>query len=369
MIFFTLYYLLFFCLAFLLVPKFYSYNSKIIKEFNCQKLLLLLLFMLLFFGFGFFGYDTENYYFFYKSTKPLGQFHIYECKKECLFYLLMSICKTLGMNYVGFRCINMFLDLVLLFYIFQYYLNKKLWSFAFIIYFLFGGMNFSIDFIRNGKSLLFFLIAIKHLNEKNYIRFILFSICSFLFHITAVVLVISCFFTRIFLKKKFVLILFYIGLIMALSGNGIGKLLLSLFQNSISGEIGELLKDYANDKWTVSHGFSFGMIERVISFFIVYKYQDKLLKDYCFSKYFIAFMYIHIFICFYFLDFTIIYERLASLYKIGYWILFPLIFNYQSGKKKNYIYLILFLYGLLKVYQNFNHDIYLPNQFILENGL
>ncbi|MCI6890811.1 MAG: EpsG family protein [Treponema sp.] len=368
MISFTLFYISFFIIAFLFVPKCVNNNSQINCELDLHKYVLLCLCLLLYFGFGLFGYDTKNYYWFYQSTKPLYFFSIFDYKKEHLFYLLMSICKTFGLNYAWFRFINMLLDLILLYNVFNLFLEKKLWSFAFIIFFLFGGMNFSIDFIRNGKSLLFLMIAINYLNENNYKKFIFYSICSFLFHITSIFLVASCFITKIFLNKKFVLFLFCIGFVMGVTGYGLGKVLLPLIQKIFFGELGSLINDYANDSWTVAHGFSFGMIERIISFYIVYKYQDMLLKDYKCSKYFITFMYIHIFICFYFLDFTIIYERLASLYKISYWVLFPQIFNYQSGKKKNYIYVILFFYGLLKVYNNFNHEVYLPNGFILENG-
>lgn len=345
-----------------------NYTSKEIQIEKIQNFIIISTITLCFFGFGLFGYDTENYYDFYDETNKLRNFSFSSYKKETLFYLLISICKSLNISYVGFRFINLLLDFILLYNAFIYFLPRKLLPFAFIIYFLFGGMNFSIDFIRNGKCLCLYLLALKYLDKKQYLKYIIFSVLAFYFHVTAAVMVLATFVYKITLKKKFMLFLVLIGIVLSVLGIGLGKILL-LFQDKMPGQLGMLLNIYASNKWNSAHGLSIGMIERLVSFYIVYKYQDKLLEDYSFSKYFINLMYIYILICFYFIDFSIIYERLASLFKIGYWVLFPLIFNYQkSGKYKNYWYLTLFFYGLLKVYQNFNHIQYLPNKFILQNG-
>ena len=343
---FIIYYILFFFISFLLIPK-VIITSDINKEklLQTQNYVFLVFLTLAFFGLGLVGYDTKNYYTFFDETKTISTFSFSDYNKEYLFFFLISICKSLGISYVWFRFIYMFLDFVLLYIGFQYFLDKRLLPFAFIIYWLFGGMNFSIDFIRNGKSLCFFLLAIKELDKKNKKKFIFFCICSFFFHVTAIILILLIFLYKIFLKKKLVRFLVILGIIISILGFGLGRFLL-IFQNTMPGQIGILLNMYANNAYNTAHGFSLGMIERVISFYIVFKYQDKLLKDYSFAKYFITYMYIYVLICFYFLDFTIIYERLASLYKIGYWILFPILFDYQNGKKKNSLYAILFFYGL-----------------------
>ena len=367
MITFIFYYISFFFICFLFVPRLTN-NQVINNKLDLTILVILFYFSLLFFGFGLFGYDTELYYDFYINTNKLSSLNLSDYKKEWGFYFLISLCKSLNISYVEFRFINMVLDLLLMFYVFRYFLEKKLWSFAFVIYLLFGGLYYNIEAIRNGKSILFFLIALKYLNLKKYCKFVLYCFFSLCFHVSAVFLIFSCFFYKLFLKKKLVFFVFCLGLILSISGKGFGSILLSL-QDKLPGQIGYLILIYAtHPTYNVGHGLSIGLLERIVSFFIVYKYQDEVLKDYSFSKYFIAFMYIYIFLCFYFLDFTIVYERLASLFKIGYWVLFPIIFNYQNGKQKNRIYFILFFYGLLKVYQNYNNVVYLPNQFILDNG-
>lgn len=350
---FIIFYL--FCVS--LVPTRSSLYSSLKIELYQKNIVLFFVFLFLW-GWGVVGYDTKTYYSFYEKVPVLNDFFSYDVDREILFYLWMSLCKTCNISYIIFRLINTFIDLIVLFYFFNYFLDIKLFPLAFVIYILYGGMYFEIEAIRNAKALSCFFISLIKFSKKQYLRFVLWNVIGFYFHIMIIILSFSMIFYRLFLKRKFVLFLFIIGCFIVILGKGLGFVIISI-SSYIPGIIGEIIVRYVlNDSYNISHGLTIGFLERFFVFILIFKFQKKLELNYSITKVFISFFYIYILISFYFIDFTIVYERVASMYKFSYWILIPMVYKYFSKSNKYTFYAGLVLYGLLKVYQQYNNIIY-----------
>lgn len=173
-----------------------------------------------------------------------------------------------------------------------------------------------------------------------------------------VILPFSMLLYKLLLRRKLIVFLFIIGCILAITGKGFGAILVSI-SNYIPGILGKIIVRYVlNDSYNISHGLTIGFLERFLVFILVYHFQIKIEKDYPLLKIFIAFFYMFIFFSFYFIDFTIVIERVAAMFKISYWIIIPIIYKYLSKNNKYCFYFILIIYGLLKMYQQYNDSIY-----------
>ena len=83
-------------------------------------------------------------------------------------------------------------------------------------------------------------------------------------------------FYKFFLKKKFVLVLFVIGCSLAIVGKGFGLFLMSI-SSSIPGTLGKLIYRYSvNTSYNISHGLTIGFLERFLVFILIlYRYFSK----------------------------------------------------------------------------------------------
>jgi hypothetical protein len=161
------------------------------------------------------------------------------------------------------------------------------------------------------------------------------------------------------LNKNLTLLIFCIWSAIAISGVGFTKIIGEMIKPFVSGKLLFMLDYYLSSTlYGAYRGLSLGYIERVVSFIIIFKNQERLILSDSRLKILIGLFYIYIFISLYFIDVAIVYERIASLFKFPYWILFPLLYEKARNDSTKYIYAILVLFGLLKMYSIFNNPIY-----------
>ena len=307
-----------------------------------EKSLYLAALFLIFWGWGLVGYDTNAYYSMYYAVPYLSHFDISAYEREYLFWLWCSIFRTLHFSYVDFRFVSSVVDIIVLFIFFSRFLDKKYFPIAFMFYLLYGVSCY--------------LISLIYFSRKKYIRFILWNVAAFYFHISIIPLPLFTILYPLFLRRRLILCIFIIGCIFSISGIGL-SFLFARFGESIP-VVGFLIVRYVKSTYANAHGLTIGFLERFLSFIIIYKFQKRLIRDYKNTKVFISLFYVYIFFCFYFIDFKIILERIAAMFKISYWICFPLIFSYLKKKDKNIFFVILILYGGLKIFEQYNLDVY-----------
>jgi hypothetical protein len=224
---------------------------------------------------------------------------------------------------------------------------------------LFGGIYYEIEAIRNARAVMLYLISLKYYHEKKYLLFTIINIIAFGFHITVVFLYVGTFLSFAFSNKKIVFLFFLIGAILLLLGIGVGNKLATSIAITIPGRVGSRARLYLSLlEYSTFRGISVGYIERVMSFIFIFWNADKLVDTDKRLKVIINLFYIYIFICLFFSDITIVYERIASLFKIPYWILFPLAYK-QLRKNGKIVFLVLLIsLGLIKTYSTYSDQNY-----------
>jgi hypothetical protein len=94
--------------------------------------------------------------------------------------------------------------------------------------------------------------------------------------------------------------------------------------------------------YSSSYGFTFGYIERLLSFIIMNRFYAKLIKEYESNLIFINVFYLFSFIYLYGSEMVIVVQRISLLFLFSYWILYPKIYSFLSQRWK-----MLFLFFLL----------------------
>ena len=358
---YTFPYIIFFIILYILAIPVYNYKNKEVKAVSSIGAYYTITFLtLIFFGWGIVGYDAYHYYDYFNKNSPtinLRQFGL--LGNEGYFYSSMSLFKNIIPNYHIFRIINMLIDLILLTIFLKSYCSEQLLPMCFLFFFIFGGMVWEIEFIRNGRAVMLYLISLKYYHERKYLVFSLINIIAFGFHVSVVFLFVGTFFTGLFNNKKLVLAVFIIGTLLLLTSVGAGRILGNIAERYLSGRLWNRVNSYlGNTQFGAFRGITIGYIERFVSFIIIFYFHDALISADKRLKTLIGLFYIFIFICLFFSDMVIIYERIATLFKISYWILFPLIYkNLKMDQKKCFL-VVLFVLGLLKTYTQYNNQVY-----------
>ena len=80
-----------------------------------------------------------------------------------------------------------------------------------------------------------------------------------------------------------------------------------------------------SDLFSQPYGLSFGFVERIVTFFLLYKYASRLEQKSCINRLFINTAYMYLLLMVYCSDFSIFIDRVAAMFRYFYWILIPLL--------------------------------------------
>jgi hypothetical protein len=298
--------------------------------------LLVILFYIVFFGLrGFVGYDTIMYYSFFQNLDTISYLNLHNQNFDLGFVIYASLIKTVFPNFHFLVLISVIIDVYLLHLFFKEYLPAKYYILGYIFFLGFYGYIYEIEQMRNIKSLLLFLLSIRHIENRNFLRFLILNLIGLTFHWSSFVFIPLYFFIH---KKPFSLkiffILFVIGNLVFLFKISYIKPLLGFIADLIGGTPRWKIHTYLNsDIYAVAYGFSFGYVERIFTACIVMLYYNKLInlddnqkvKMHIFLNAYVFFILINL----YFSEMLIVIERFAALFAFSYWILYPKIISIE----------------------------------------
>ena len=140
-------------------------------------------------------------------------------------------------------------------------------------------------------------------------------------------------------------LLFVIGNLLFICHIGIVKLILLPVLTFMGGVYSMMLINYLDsDLFSQPYGLSFGFVERIVTFFLLYKYASRLEQKSCINRLFINTAYMYLLLMVYCSDFSIFIDRVAAMFRYFYWILIPLLL---FGKERISYHKVLISFYLL----------------------
>lgn len=352
------YLILFLCMYLNIIPI--RNKDEIIGDNNDSFLQIFILSISLLIFIGFRGYvysDWVGYYIEYNKSPSFfdGKLKINSFISEndwevgFLFYLIF--CKTISGNYFFLQISSFIIDFLIIFYFFKRYIHKQI-VFCFLLFILFSGLNIEINLLRNSKAIMLFLISIKYIEKKQFLKYVFINIIGSLFHISALLYLPVYFIFNVKISKKVILLLFIIGNFMYVFQIQWFRSILLSFSVWLPGRLKVITEAYLSSKfYSSSYGITIGYIERTLTFLVVYCSSNNLYKINNNNIIFLNAMYLYLFIFLYFSEISILLGRIPILFIFSYWIIYPRIYSFLSRKYKMVFLGLLLVYGVLKIFE------------------
>lgn len=293
-----------------------------------NKLIRIASFILIFF-FGLRGFiqsDFQNYYPWFEALPTLWNYNNFTKafveNYEPGFVLFSILCKSVFPNYFIWIFICALIDILLLKKIFKEYSFNVCLSFA--IYFAIGAIIMEFNLMRNIKAILILILAIKYIRDRRIWKYILCVLISMLFHITSIIFIPLYFVLGKRWSKPLLIGVFIACMaVLFLRISFLSTLLPSVAQ-LLGGEYAIMTEFYlSSGVLDASYGISFGLIERIITLFLVIYYYDKW-ADKTGDKYIFLNMVVMYFMCFSLLtEMSMLLERFAYFFALSYCIFYP----------------------------------------------
>lgn len=314
------------------------------KEIKFMLLLIASFIYWIFFGFrGFVSWDWFNYYpAFVTGNIPF----------ELGYKTFMQIGRYIFDSYFIFIAFSTFLDISILGFFFYKYSPYPITSLC--MFLTFGGMEMQFNLLRHIRVFLLFLLSISFIEEKNFKKYFLFNSIGTLFHRIGVTYLPLYFILNknLLRYKKIILIIISISIIFVLLRINLVRIGLLYFKDISFYGIGDKVSHYLSNN--TIHGSiqtsKIGHIEKVFTLILFWKYLSPIYQQYKYGKIFVN-MYILFLLTYYSLyGFKILSDRLASFTFIAsYWIIYPIIVNFNKGWKKYLLYSFLISFMFLKI--------------------
>jgi hypothetical protein len=299
-----------------------------------------------FFGFrGFIGWDWYNYFEVYRDIPRLGSSGLIKYFSNTLmepaFIFYCSFIKVFSNSFHFLTLVNCIIDLIFLNWFLGRYLPQKLYFFAFLLFFLFGGFYLETDLLRNSRSIFLFLFSIQYIETRKFYPYYFYNIIGILFHLSSVIYLFVYRILNLKINKYIFVLIFLVGNILFLWRVSYIVPLITFATGLIGGKFSYLANVYFIED-VESYGLSIGFIERNIMALLVIFYFQKI-KD--FNKnnnIFINSYLVYFILFFYFSEVGILSTRFGLLFYYSYWILIPTIFELIKSK----ILKAIFIFGI-----------------------
>ena len=318
--------------------------------------------MIVFIGLrGFIYTDWENYYPFYASaptlldgTNAIARFitkGLYATLFAKGFLVLSIIIKTISDNYFFYQLVLFLIDVAVLYAFLKAYVPNAV-LLGFVCYYVFGGvigLGIDINFLRNAKALMLFLISLPYLQKRKAVAYFLLNAIGMLFHTSSMVYFPLYFILGKRFSRSFYVCIFVIGNMLYLMQVRYISGVLKFASGIVGGQVAFLINRYIdNSHWNTSYGISIGYIERVFTYILTLRFSNRLFKKDS-NVMFVncLFLYVLVYLCF--SEMKILTDRLPLLFAFSYWVIYPQIYSFLSKNGKLAFLGMFILYSCLKI--------------------
>ncbi len=208
--------------------------------------------------------------------------------------------------------------------------NKENIPFVLCIFLAMGGIILEITYLRSTISLMLFANSIVYLLSKNAKRYVALNSIGMLFHYSSIIYLVLYFFLARKYSQKNLAIIMACGFVFSLFHIPLLAPLAFVLEQFHSETLSNLSSYYLSTNMYL--GFSLGTVERLFTIFAIMCFYDRLTSS---IKGVIA---VNSFVLYYlFYSFLSAYAmlgiRMANLFVLGYWLLWPLLLKCIDNKK------------------------------------
>lgn len=308
--------------------------------------------LVVFFGFrGFCFYDWNSYYpaFHKYDLAYLVASPITDWPFEPSFSLLMTLCGAIYKNYHFFTlvCTLIHVSLILLF-LRRHKTNAPLF---FMIFLSMNGLGMLTDLMRNSISILIFINSIDLIRQRKMLPYMLCCLLGMTFHLSSILYIPLYFFLHRPLNKWWFLAIFAGGNIIYLLNISVFGIIVSFIAGFISPELQLRIDTYMDFLPNLGFKLSIGYLERLLTGILVFIYFDKLKEIRKENVIFINCIILYLAFFFFFSEFKVIGQRFATLFSVGYWMLWmDLIPCFKYKNNQQLFAAFLAIYCIFKIY-------------------
>lgn len=364
-------YIILFLIFFIL----FLWENRLRNKENDIKIVRYLAMLVFFTFFGFRGYlDTDFvvYYPLYESAPSLFDFkgvakffshtnEDYLLKIEPGFKVLLILLKTIVPNYFFLQIISSLINVFFLNHFLKKYSPQYI--LGFIMFLIFSGLVIEINLLRNSKAIFLFIYSLQFLRERNAAKYFICNGIGLLFHTSAIFYFPLYFFLHKKINPAFVWGAFIIGNVLYLGQIKFITPIVVGIGNMIGGVYAGIAEFYSESNlYNSGYGITIGYLEKVLAFVIFYKSYLKIgefIRDEKLLNIFYNLLFIFTMTYLYLNEYSVLIDRITTLFAVSYWILFPYFYAILNKSMKMIFTFILLLFGVLKMYKS--------NNFIIRN--
>lgn len=336
-----------------------------------QKILAMLSMIVFVVFFCFRGYvqtDTINYYALFERLPGILSGIADEPHFDKGFIVYMEIIKSLGFNYDQFIIISTFIDLILLTILFRQYFSYKYYALFFYLFLMFTGLEYEFNLMRNIKATLLFLISIKYIYSRNFIKFLILNLLALSFHWSSILFFPLYFILHKEISLKSYCVLFLVGILIYVLMPYVLHALLQIFTTVFEGYMfTEKIDDYLNlDMFSAGKQFSLMDIALMIWYVLILITYNQIKRT---SPHVICF--INLFALYFLFScmgsgMILFRQRVAILFEPSCWLLFIWLIKSQRYTNKVILFSVIVLYGMFLTYRRTKNDtMYQYDNFLL----
>lgn len=349
-------YILFFSVIFILSFRLTSGNAIALRCYSKTAEIYTLLLFFVFFGLrGYVYSDCLTYEVFFSNLPSFFdgiKKVLFSYKKngfEPGFFWISVIVKTIFPDYLALQFTLAVINFLVLFKLFDTYVpNHK--NLCFLVFFCYYGIITYFNLLRNCLAISCFIISIKEVECKNYLKYLAWNLFGALFHSSALVYIPLYFLLGKEYKRRHILFMFVFGLFVFLLRIRWLSVILASVAGHFSGHIVERIIRYmASEKFSASYGISFGFIERFINFVVVFWCSERLKRRNQYLNIILNIFYLYIFIWLYCSEMYILVQRLPLLFVFSYWIVLPSVFEVLGNENKKLFLIFVLSVGMMKI--------------------
>lgn len=265
------------------------------------------------------------------------------------FFVYCLLIKSFSSNYFVYQFIDSIIDILLLYKCLKYYRCND--SFSIMVFLSLSGLLLFFDMQRNIKAILLFWYALRYIDteKKNFFAYCFYILLGITFHYSAVIYLFITPLLFLRLNRQKLLFLFFGVLLFSVFSRAILLLAIPVITPLLTGRFLNMINDYVYTKnsYSVSRFFSFGMLEKIITFILVYKnfpslYRKNKIIVNVFVLYFASYFLLN--------GFLEVSNRVSGLFVFNYSILWYQSFVCVKNKaNKLCVLFVFFTYCILKM--------------------